>query len=846
MNIFSHPEIVAVVGGYQTMLGNDKDHLTTRVAYKLNLRGPCVTVQTACSTSLVAVHLACQSLLTYQCDMSLAGGATINVPSKTGYLYQVGGVTSPDGHCRAFDARAEGTVSGDGVGLVLLKRLSDALAEGDHIHAVIKGSAINNDGALKAGYTAPSIDGQTEVIVTAQAMAGIAPATVTYLEAHGTGTRLGDPIEMAALHKAFGSGEDNAPRCAVGSVKSNIGHLDAAAGVAGLIKTVLAIEHAEIPPSLHFEQANPELELEGSGFYINERLRRWEVEAGDVRRAGVSSFGIGGTNAHLVLEQAPAVETFAASAASRLLILSARTATGLDAATVNLTSHLKEQADVNLDEVAYTLQVGRKAFGHRRAFVCSDARDALTALTMPERRRVFDGVHEGEPRPVAFMFTGQGAQHVNMGLGLYRAEPVFRQHFDHCCELLETHLELDLRQVIYPRDEHAAAVEQLTQTWLTQPAMFVLEYALAQMWMAWGVRPQAMIGHSVGEYVAACVAGVLSLEDALRLVSARGKMMQRLPAGAMIAAPLSAEQLQPVLLTDERLSLAAINSPDFCVISGAFEAIEACERRLAEQGVKTRRLQTSHAFHSAMMEPILEDFTRLLETIKLSAPRIPYLSNVTGTWMTAPDATDASYWARHLRSTVLFGDGVSELVNKMEGVVLLEVGPGRTLNTLACQQQSVVEKALLLASLPSAAEQKNEVESVLETLGQMWVSGVPVDWKGFNSGQRLRRIPLPTYPFERQRYWIENAVLMSNLAARSNGDAVSRARSVEQPIAHNASQMPPAAPAPMAATVCSVDAQTLTAETDSALEYILAQQLELMSQQLISLGAGMEGEDFTA
>ena len=751
-NIYSNRDIVESVGDYQIFIGNDKDFLPTRVSYKLNLKGPSITVQTACSTSLVATSLACQSLLNYQCDIALAGGVAIMLPQKAGYLYQEGMILSPDGHCRAFDAAAQGTVIGSGVGVVVLKRLEDAIADGDYIHAVIKGSAINNDGALKVGYTAPSVNGQAEVIAEALAMAEVDPETVTYIEAHGTGTPLGDPIEIAALTQAFSLQTQKKGFCAIGSVKTNIGHLDTAAGITGLIKTVLALKHKLLPPSLHFQQPNPKIDFANSPFYVNAKLSEWK-EGRTPRRAGVSSFGIGGTNAHIVLEEAPIVETSGESRPWQLLVLSAKTSSALDTATTNLAEHLKQHPDANLADIAYTYQVGRRVFNHRRMLVCHNLNDAASPLLTLEPKRVLTSCQESRDCPVVFMFPGQGAQYVNMALELYQVESVFREQIDLCSELLKPHLELDLREVFYPSEEQTEeATQLLLQTAITQPALFVIEYALAKLWMQWGVHPQAMIGHSIGEYVAACLAGVFSLEDALALVAARGRLMQRLPAGDMLAIPLSEKEVQPLL--GKQLSLAASNGPSLCVVSGSPDAVEQLSSKLTEQGVECRRLQTSHAFHSEMMEPILEPFMEQVKKVNLKPPKISYVSNVTGTWITAAEATDPSYWAKHLRASVRFEEGLHELLKEPERV-LLEIGPGRTLSTLARRHPDKGTEQVVLSSLRHPHEQHSDVEFLLKTLGQLWLAGVQVDWSGFYAHETRHRIPLPTYPFEGQRYWIE-------------------------------------------------------------------------------------------
>ncbi|MFQ5626376.1 MAG: type I polyketide synthase, partial [Methyloligellaceae bacterium] len=764
-------------------------------------------IQTACSTSLVAIHVACQGLLNRECDMALAGGVTIILPQKQGYLYQQEGIASPDGYCRAFDAKAQGTVCGNGVGIVVLKRLAEALEDGDYIHAVIKGSAINNDGAAKVGYTAPSIEGQAGVIADALAMAGVDAETIGYIEAHGTGTELGDPIEVRALAKAFRLSTDKKGFCALGAVKSNIGHLNCAAGVAGFIKTVLALEHKALPPSLHFETPNPKIEFAGSPFYVNHTLADWP-DRGLPRRAGVSSFGIGGTNAHVVLEEAVAsCKSQVASGqvagghehssrSHEILLLSAKTESALETATANLAAHLQAHPEQDLADVAWTLQVGRKAFAHRRALVCSSREEAIVALESLDRKRVRTAFQPPTNRPIAFMFTGQGAQYVDMAKELYEVEPMFREQVDACCEILRPVLGFDLREVVYPelfdaerreRRSHAEhgneskhgqetmldpqcshtelgneseprshtvsdsvlpTAEKLKQTAITQPALFVIEYALAQLWMGWGIKPKAMIGHSIGEYVAACLAGVFSLEDALALVAARGKLMHSMPAGAMLA--VSVPESEVAYLLNENLSVAAINGPALCVVSGPTEEVDKLESDLAKSSISSRRLHTSHAFHSAMMDEILSPFTDEVKKIALSAPKIPFISNVTGGWIKDSEATDSNYWARHLRSTVRFADGVPRCAGLQEpSRILLEIGPGQTLCTLArvClqethkQAQNAHPEPAIVSSLRRPQEKQSDVAFLLTALARLWLAGVRVDWARFHANEKRARVP---------------------------------------------------------------------------------------------------------
>ncbi|MBW4619912.1 MAG: thioester reductase domain-containing protein [Cyanosarcina radialis HA8281-LM2] len=771
-NLLADRHLVSLVNPLQLRIFNDKDFLTSIVSYKLNLNGPSVTVQTACSTSLVAVCLACQSLQNYQCDIALAGGVSITIPQKTGYFYQEGGIVSPDGHCRAFDAEAKGSVEGNGVGVVVLKRLADALADRDCIHAVIKGTAINNDGAAKVGYTAPSVDGQAEAIAMAQAVAGIEAQTVTYIETHGTGTPIGDPIEIAALNQVFRTSTDRKNFCAIGSVKTNIGHLDAAAGIASLIKTVMALKHKLLPPSLHFKQPNPHIDFADSPFYVNARLTAWK--AGNTpRRAGVSSFSMGGVNTHVVLEEASIVPQTEPSKPWQLLLLSAKTESALLKATDNLVAYLKQHPEANLADVAYTYQVGRRTFNHRLALVCRNLDEAVSTLATRDPKRVKSSIQVKSDRPVVFMFPGLGNHYVNMASELYQLEPVFREQIDLCAELLKSHLDLDLREVIYPQREPIepnstpaggfdlrqmlfpqrevdAATQKLNQTDLAHPAILAIEYALARLWMSWGVRPQAAIGYSLGECVAATIAGVLSLKDALALVAKRAQMIQQLPSGAMLAVPLSEAQVRPLL--GDRLSLATINGPSLCVVSGPLEAIATLENQLTAKGLACRRLSANHAFHSRMMEPLFEPLMQLVKAIDLKPPEIPYISNVTGTWITAAQATDPSYWAKHLCLTVRFADGLDELAKNPEPI-LLEVGPGQALTTLAIQY--LASDRVVLPSLKESYDRQSDMAFLLSSLGKLWLAGGSIDWSGFYAGQQRHRLPLPTYPFERQRYWIE-------------------------------------------------------------------------------------------
>ncbi|NJR39158.1 MAG: type I polyketide synthase, partial [Leptolyngbyaceae cyanobacterium CSU_1_4] len=687
-----------------------------------------------------AVHLACQSLLNRECDMALAGGVAIDASGQTGYLYQEDGVMSPDGYCRTFDAEAKGTVFGDGVGIVVLKRLSVAIADQDYIYAIIKGSAINNDGSQKVGLTAPSVTGQAAVIAAALAKAKVEPDTIQYVEAHGTGTALGDPIEIAALTKVFRSHTARKQFCAIGSVKTNIGHLDAAAGITGFIKTALALKHQQIPPSLNFQTSNPQIDFANSPFFVNTHISNWQSQVAP-RRAAVSSFGMGGTNAHAILEEFPASPS-KLSSSWELLLLSAKTPTALSTSINNLHQHLQEHSDLAIADVAYTLQIGRQPFDYRAMIV---VQDSLTAVQSLSKLKVDDlQPIAATPPAIAFLFPGQGSQYSQMGRELYETEPTFQAEIDRCCEFLQPILQLDLRDRLY----HSAA-DALTQTAIAQPALFTLEYALAKLWISWGIYPEAMIGHSIGEYVAACLAGVLTLEDALRLVAIRGKLMQSCAAGAMLSIALPADQVKTLL--ENNLTLAAVNAPKLCVVSGSHAAIETLEQQLTLKGILSRRLQTSHAFHSPQMEPIVADFISQVQQVKLSPPKLPFISNVTGTWITPTQATDPIYWGQQLRQTVQFASGLDTLLQK-PNLILLEVGAGRTLSTFAKQ---TIASIPIFHSLRHPQEQTPDRAIMLNTLGNLWLAGVEVDWKGFHATEKRQRVPLPTYPFEHQRYWVD-------------------------------------------------------------------------------------------
>lgn len=758
-NILPRRDLIETVGTHQININNDKDYLATRVAYKLGLTGPAHTVQTSCSTSLVAVHTACQSLLTYQCDAAVAGGSRVSAQRRTGYLHHHGSVASPDGHTRTYDADAQGTVGGDGVGAVVLKRLADAVADGDTIHAVILASAINNDGDRKVGFTAPSVAGQAAAITDALELAGVDPETIGYVEGHGTATPLGDPVEVAALTRAYRRFTDRSQYCVLGSVKPNIGHLDAAAGVAGLIKAVLTLRNAEFPPSVNFTAPNPAIDFENSPFVVNTELRAWEAGPGP-RRAAVSSFGLGGTNAHIILQEAPKAapkpaptpQQDAGRPGPELIVVSARSREALAQASADLAEALRADPAPTLADTAFTLRAGRRTHPWRRIVVAESAEQAAAALGDRERSLVEAVRQESTDGRVYFMFPGGGTAFREMGRGLYQDHPVYRSAVDRCAALLGPDLGLDIRQALFPDPAVPGAVEAaeelLTRGAVNLPAIVVTEYALAELLISLGVRPNAMIGHSLGEYTAACLSGVLTLADAMKLVAVRGRLFDTLAPGGMVAVPMTPADLAVRLPAG--LSLAAVNAPDSCVVSGPRAEVDAFADRLEAGGVQVSRLRAPGAAHSSMIDAILDEFGRAAAEVEFAAPQIPYLSNVTGGWVDAELVKDPGYWTRHLRGTVRFADGLAGLADSGPGV-FLEVGPGRGLSTLARQQGGAPRPALTV--LRRADEPGSDTGALLGAIGQTWANGVDIARTAPSGGGR--RIPLPTYPFERRSYWVE-------------------------------------------------------------------------------------------
>jgi len=743
-NVMSHPKYFQSLEDFTRGITQEKDFPATRVAYKLNLKGPALNVQTACSSSGVALHLACQSLKSGDSDMVLVGGGRIQPPVTAGHIHTEGHALSPDGYCRAFDADAQGMVRGNGMAMILIKRLKDALRDGDQIHALIKGTAIGNDGAEKIGFTAPGIQGQSTTIQQAYQKAGVSPASISYIEAHGTGTRIGDPIEIAGLTKAFSTFTDKRSYCAIGSVKSNIGHLDAGACIAGIIKTVLSLKQEQLPASLHFRQPNPQINFKASPFFVNDQLRPWP-RGEQPRRAGVSSFGLGGTNAHIILEEAPVQEEEHIMHSSHYLFpLSAKTEEALSEKITQLSDFFFKNKALNPEAVAATLQQGRKAYDHRSFLIAQSLEEAQVALANPGEGKIFSGVAKGTSPKVVFLFPGGGAQYANMGLELYRQEKVFQEALDTCLELLEKEHQLSLRKVLYPGEGERSSMEQPLHA---ISLLFAVEYATAQWWKSKGIIPAELIGHSLGEYTAACIAGVLSLEDALALVVRRGRLFDQLEEGGMLSIPLSEKEILPFM--EEDLSFAAINKPDHCVVSGKSAAIDRIKAKLNEQEIHSTRLHISVAAHSLMVEPILEDFETFLKTIQFNPPTIPIVSNLSGDWVDPQEIQQPQYWLKHLRETVRFSDGIAKIL-ELDNRVLLEVGPGQTLSTFARQHPKKKKDQVILASLRHPKEKIHDLAFILKTQGQLWLAGVAFE----TATAAFQKVSLPTYPFARVRHWI--------------------------------------------------------------------------------------------
>lgn len=737
-------------GSFQNEIGFEKDYLATQVSYYLDLHGPSLTIQTACSTSLVAIATACQSLVNGEADMALAGAATLRFPQQRGYLYEEGGMMSRNGRCSVFDKSADGTLFGNGVAAVLLKPLTSAQRDGDDIYAVIRGWGLNNDGRRKGGYTAPSPEGQIEAIQRAQYMAGIDGSSISMVEAHGTGTPLGDPIEVDALNQVYGKQSAKKQYCAIGSVKSNIGHLDCAAGIAGLIKTALSIYHRKIPASLHFKEKNPSIDFENSPFFVNTSLLPWDFHQG-VRRAALSSFGVGGTNAHVVLEEAPSRKTQLQSASrTELLIMSTRDPLALSQQATNLKRHIQKNPTLSLSSISRTLICGRSAFAHRQYVVVNNRTDALERLQQLSTSMAVRTSKRQVSENVCFMFPGQGSQYIRMGHEFYTREPVFRKAFETCSDILLPHLNQTLQELLFEGDPDSMDWQnKLTQTQYAQPLISAISYSLAQLWVSWGVKPTYLLGHSVGEFMAGCLSGIFSLEDALNLVASRGQLMQGLPPGRMIAVLADAQSLQPLL---HDVDIAACNSPRLTIISGTEKSIADMECKLEKEGFVTRKVHTSHAFHSSMMDPVLDSFHEKVNSVILNQQKIPMVSTVTGSWLTDEEARSANYWTSNIRKTVRFSQAIETLSTESEGF-LIETGPGQTLSRLAQQHTTIRERHTVLPSCSHPTSETHDLELCYSSAGELWKHEYPIDVQQIGDNHDIPRARIPGYPFQRKRYW---------------------------------------------------------------------------------------------
>ena len=748
-NILPSQDVLDRIGGFQANTVNEKDYISSRTAYHLNLKGPAVSVHSACSTSLLAIAEAVDAIRNGRCDVALAGGSSVTAPMHSGHLYQEGSMLSPDGHCRSFDENGKGTIFSDGAGVVLLKNLEDAKANGDIIYGVIKGIGVNNDGGNKGSFTAPSVEGQADAITKALFDAGIDPKEISYIETHGTATPVGDPIEIEGLQMAFGK-QPLKGYCAIGSIKSNMGHLTAAAGVAGVIKTILALKNKKIPASLGYKKANPVIDFENSPFYVNNKLSDWNCNG--KRRAGISSFGVGGTNVHVVVEEFETKQAIPEDGKPlKILTWSAKTANSLEAYKVVLGNFIKSSKEKNLADIAYSLSATKATFGQRSFVLATDAEYAASQLLTTGTTSVKTSELKVVPSHLAFLFPGQGAQYLQMGKALYKHEAVFREAVDTCAEILLEACNFNIKHIIYPENNSLEAENRLKDTQFTQPALFVVEYALSQLWMHWGIKPTLLCGHSIGEFVAAHLAGVFTLKDALLLVAVRGKLVSELPGGSMLSVRTTFDDLSKIL--PKTLSVAAVNSDQLCVVSGEDKAVEAFAEILEEKEIPNRLLLTSHAFHSTMMDPVLETFQKEVEKVALNAPRIPIISTVTGKWLSDAEATDAKYWTKHLRATVQFSDAM-ETALELEDIVLLEVGPGRALTTLS-QQKKKTKSVSSVASLVVPKDNENSYHTVLHALGQLWQKGIEPNWQAFYKNQTKQKIWLPAYVFDRKACWVD-------------------------------------------------------------------------------------------
>ncbi len=831
----SLPDPSDPTSAFEQLIGREKDFLATRVAHRLNLKGPALTLQTACSTSLVAIHQAIQSLLSYESTVCLAGGVTLSFRTNGGYLYQEGMILSPDGRCRAFDANASGTSLGQGCGVVVLKRLAEAVADGNHILAVVRGSAVNNDGADKIGYTAPSESGQAEVITMAHQLAEVESDTIGYIEAHGTGTKLGDPIEIAALSRAFAPGTQRRQYCAIGSVKTNFGHTDTAAGVTGFMKAVLSLYHKKLLPNLHFQEANPAIGFDETPFYVSDKLQDWP-SADTPRRAGVSSFGIGGTNAHMILEEAPAIASKNDVTGAQLLPLSARTPESLDHAVANLHTFLKTDEVVRLGDVSHTLRHGRASFPHRATLVVQHNSDTQAYEVFSHKDSI--GEKPVAPPRLVWMYSGQGSQYAGMCAQLYADSQVFKSAIDICAELFKPHLETDIRTLMFTIDD-AERSEQLSETRFTQPALFCIEYAMSCHLTATGATPDAVIGHSIGEFAAAVQAGIMSLQDAVYAVSQRASLMQSMDTGSMLSVALSVDELTPLL--PKGLIIAVENTPELSVVAGPDTLIQQFQTHMESSGHTANHVRTSHAFHTPMMNMAAERFLEIMQQITLTAPVIPMTSNITGEWMTSAEATSPEYWASQITSRVRFSRCLataSTLDPATEKLVLLETGPGRVLAGLARAHPDIDPRRI---SIAHAVKHPSDVapDSVftLQAVGKLWASGVELDWDAIQDTSGYRKTPLPTYPFDRKRHWAPEVSHVMELPQFQPQNTPSNAVATPVP---SVEALAGQSVANMVAIGASSDNTTLTNEPPQTLKRT-EHLLELLREMLVEL-SGIEAE----
>ncbi len=721
---------------------SNQKFISTLISYKLNFHGPSLYLDTGCSSSLVAIHMACRNLLLKECGVALAGGVSIDTGTHIGYYHEEGQVVSEDGHCKSFDSDSSGTISGDGAAVVVLKRLEDALKDNDRIYAVIRSSYTNNDGNRKVGYTAPSVKGQSECIKGAHKIAEVDSDSITYIEAHGTATRLGDPIEVEALNKAFGYNKDH--KCSLGSVKSNLGHLDAAAGVTGFIKATLAIQNKLIPATLHFNKPNPEINFESGPFYVSKESETWNEKF--PLRAGVSSFGIGGTNAHIVLEEIEKQrKKIIQKRPYHLIYFSAKTSLSLSQYQKELENTLINNPSISIADLSYTLLRGRSNFGYNKFLVCDSREGAISILNGTEKESLFSSKRTPK-NEVYFMFSGTGAQYLNMGKDILNTEPYFKKHVEKGVAILLELTGINFYDILYPKNSKGEN-SLIHEIEYTLPVIFIFGYALTQLFIFWGMRPKGMIGHSLGEYIAASISGVMSFETALKLVVIRSKLMSTAPKGKMLSVGLSEEELQEYIAEDCEISI--INSPNSCVVSGTENAVNELLRVLEKEEISCSELKISIGAHSFLMDPILESYKEELDQVNFAKPEIPFISNVTGTWIKDEDACSADYWLKHLRAPVRFSDGIKSLLKEKEAV-FLEIGPSNMLTNIFNQHGDYnLNSSIVINTLRHPKEEINDQKYLTQKIGELKLQGIDLDWKNYFSEEDPSIISIPTYIFKK-------------------------------------------------------------------------------------------------